>query len=109
MPGPDSVGIFTISQSCSGVAARACGLVSLEPTKILEILKDRPSWQRDCRNLEVFTMFPAGNGGTIELVYTQFIFVNFRLSHSVPFEKMIVLDLFADVKPYGNHHLNSMA
>ncbi|KAK6234698.1 hypothetical protein SCA6_010035 [Theobroma cacao] len=70
-PGPDSVGIFAISQSCSGVAARACGLVSLEPTKIAEILKDRPSWFRDCRNLEVFTMFPAGNGGTIELVYTQ--------------------------------------
>ncbi|MBA0851474.1 hypothetical protein Goshw_020497 [Gossypium schwendimanii] len=70
-PGPDSVGIFAISQSCSGVAARACGLVSLEPTKIAEILKDRPSWLRDCRNLEVFTMFPAGSGGTIELVYTQ--------------------------------------
>ncbi|PWA99811.1 homeobox-leucine zipper family protein / lipid-binding START domain-containing protein [Artemisia annua] len=70
-PGPDSVGIFAISQSCSGVAARACGLVSLEPTKIVEILKDRPSWYRDCRSLEVFTMFPAGNGGTIELIYTQ--------------------------------------
>ncbi|CAL5426527.1 unnamed protein product [Camellia sinensis] len=70
-PGPDSVGIFAISHRCSGVAARACGLVSLEPTKIAEILKDRPSWFRDCRSLEVFTMFPAGNGGTIELVYTQ--------------------------------------
>ncbi|XP_038990577.1 homeobox-leucine zipper protein REVOLUTA-like isoform X2 [Hibiscus syriacus] len=70
-PGPDSGGIFAISQSCSGVAARACGLVSLEPTKIAEILKDRPSWFRECRNLEIFTMFPAGNGGTIELVYTQ--------------------------------------
>ncbi|CAN7038264.1 unnamed protein product [Brassica rapa subsp. trilocularis] len=70
-PGPDSVGIFAISQRCSGVAARACGLVSLEPLKIAEILKDRPSWYRDCRSLEVFTMFPAGNGGTIELVYMQ--------------------------------------
>nr|GMD17577.1 homeobox-leucine zipper protein REVOLUTA [Ipomoea batatas] len=70
-PGPDSVGIFAISHSCSRVAARACGLVSLEPTKIIEILKDRPSWFRDCRSLEVFTMFPAGNGGTIELLYTQ--------------------------------------
>lgn len=39
--------------------------------QIVEILKDRPSWYRDCRNLEVFTMFPAGNGGTIELIYTQ--------------------------------------
>lgn len=38
----------------------------------MEILKDRPSWFRDCRSLEVFTMFPAGNGGgTIELLYTQ--------------------------------------
>ncbi|KAJ8543935.1 hypothetical protein K7X08_025553 [Anisodus acutangulus] len=70
-PGPDSVGIFAISHSCSGVAARACGLVSLEPTKIAEILKDRPAWFRDCRNVEVFTMFSAGNGGTIELLYTQ--------------------------------------
>nr|VDD20443.1 unnamed protein product [Brassica oleracea] len=70
-PGPDSVGIFAISQRCSGVAARACGLVSLEPVKIAEILKDRPSWYRDCRSLEVFTMFPAGNGSTIELVYMQ--------------------------------------
>ncbi|KAF5809339.1 hypothetical protein HanRHA438_Chr04g0166121 [Helianthus annuus] len=51
VPGPDSVGIFAISQSCSGVAARACGLVSLEPTKIVEILKDRTSWFQDCRNL----------------------------------------------------------
>ncbi|KAL1197292.1 Homeobox-leucine zipper protein REVOLUTA [Cardamine amara subsp. amara] len=70
-PGPDSVGIFAISQRCNGVAARACGLVSLEPMKIVEILKDRPSWFRDCRSLEVFTMFPAGNGGTIELLYMQ--------------------------------------
>ncbi|KAF3513880.1 hypothetical protein F2Q69_00007267 [Brassica cretica] len=70
-PGPDSVGIFAISQKCNGVAARACGLVSLEPMKIVEILKDRPSWFRDCRSLEVFTMFPSGNGGTIELIYMQ--------------------------------------
>ncbi|KAF9594836.1 hypothetical protein IFM89_034819 [Coptis chinensis] len=70
-PGPDSVGIVAISHSRSGVAARACGLVSLEPTKIAEILKDRPSWFRDCRSLEVLTVFPAGNGGIIELIYMQ--------------------------------------
>ncbi|CAD6205358.1 unnamed protein product [Miscanthus lutarioriparius] len=70
-PGPDSFGIVTISHGGRGVAARACGLVNLEPTKIVEILKDRPSWFRDCRSLEVFTMLPAGNGGTIELVYMQ--------------------------------------
>ncbi|ONM05725.1 Homeobox-leucine zipper protein REVOLUTA [Zea mays] len=108
-PGPDSFGIVTISHGGRGVAARACGLVNLEPTKntklsndmwvwlymslrkaggvgekciscggtddnilkIVEILKDRPSWFRDCRSLEVYTMLPAGNGGTIELVYMQ--------------------------------------
>lgn len=36
-PGPDSVGIFAISQSGVGVAARACGLVSLEPTKVCHL------------------------------------------------------------------------
>lgn len=39
--------------------------------QIAEIIKDRPAWFHDCRNLEVFTMFPTGNGGTIELVYMQ--------------------------------------
>ncbi|RRT45137.1 hypothetical protein B296_00055340, partial [Ensete ventricosum] len=33
-PGPDSIGIIAISHGCTGVAARACGLVGLEPTKI---------------------------------------------------------------------------
>ncbi|GAA0187144.1 homeodomain transcription factor [Lithospermum erythrorhizon] len=70
-PGPDSVGVFAISHGSSGVAARACGLVSLEPAKIVEILKDRPCWFRECRSLEVFTVIPTSNGGTIELVYMQ--------------------------------------
>ncbi|XP_042489481.1 homeobox-leucine zipper protein HOX32 [Macadamia integrifolia] len=70
-PGPDSIGIIAVSHNCSGVAARACGLVSLEPTKVAEILKDRPSWFRDCRCLDVLTTVPAGNGGTLELIYMQ--------------------------------------
>ncbi|OMO83262.1 hypothetical protein CCACVL1_11477 [Corchorus capsularis] len=70
-PGPDSIGIVAVSRNCSGVAARACGLVSLEPTKIAEILKDRPSWFRDCRCLDVLSVIPTGNGGTIELIYMQ--------------------------------------
>ncbi|THU45066.1 hypothetical protein C4D60_Mb02t13950 [Musa balbisiana] len=70
-PGPDSIGIIAVSHNCSGVAARACGLVSLEPTKVAEILKDRPSWYRDCRCLDVLTVIPAGNGGNIELIYMQ--------------------------------------
>lgn len=70
-PGPDSIGIVAISRNCSGVAARACGLVSLEPTKVSEILKDRPSWFRDCRCLDVLSVLPTANGGTIELIYMQ--------------------------------------
>ncbi|XP_058071585.1 homeobox-leucine zipper protein HOX32 [Magnolia sinica] len=70
-PGPDSIGIVAVSHNCSGVAARACGLVSLEPTKVAEILKDRPSWYRDCRCLEVVNVLPTGNGGTLELIYMQ--------------------------------------
>ncbi|KAE9591586.1 hypothetical protein Lal_00038919 [Lupinus albus] len=70
-PGPDSIGIVAISRNCSGVAARACGLVSLEPTKVAEILKDRLSWYRDCRCLDVLSIVPTGNGGTIELMYMQ--------------------------------------
>ncbi|WCJ24310.1 Homeobox-leucine zipper protein HOX32 [Euphorbia peplus] len=70
-PGPDSIGIVAVSRNCTGVAARACGLVSLEPIKVAEILKDRPSWFRDCRCLETLSVMPAGNGGTIELIYMQ--------------------------------------
>ncbi|KAG8388359.1 hypothetical protein BUALT_Bualt02G0117600 [Buddleja alternifolia] len=70
-PGPDSIGIVAISHGCSGVAARACGLVGLEPTRVAEILKDRPSWFRDCRAVEILNVLPAANGGTIELLYMQ--------------------------------------
>ncbi|KAL6559917.1 Homeobox-leucine zipper protein ATHB-15 [Orobanche gracilis] len=70
-PGPDSTGIVAISHGCSGVAARACGLVGLEPTRVAEILKDRPSWFRDCRSVDVLNVLPTANGGTIELLYMQ--------------------------------------
>nr|ABD75296.1 class III homeodomain-leucine zipper protein C3HDZ1 [Phaeoceros carolinianus] len=70
-PGPESIGIVAISHGCAGIAARACGLVGLEPTKVAEILKDRPSWLRDCRRLDILGAFPTGNGGTVELIYTQ--------------------------------------
>ncbi|CAN4089010.1 unnamed protein product [Withania somnifera] len=70
-PGPDSIGIIAISHGCTGVAARACGLVGLEPTRVSEILKDRPSWFRDCRTADVLNVLPTANGGTIELLYMQ--------------------------------------
>ncbi|GAA0172301.1 homeodomain transcription factor [Lithospermum erythrorhizon] len=34
-PGPDSNGIIAISHGCTGVAAHACGLVGLEPTRAI--------------------------------------------------------------------------
>lgn len=81
------------------MAARACGLVGLEPTRVsvmtikfestfkfrlmrlqqttnitfqvAEILKDQPSWFRDCRAVDVLNVLPTANGGTIELLYMQ--------------------------------------
>uniref|UniRef100_A0A7N0TCY1 START domain-containing protein n=1 Tax=Kalanchoe fedtschenkoi TaxID=63787 RepID=A0A7N0TCY1_KALFE len=70
-PGPDSVEIVAVSRNCAGVAARACGLVSLEPMKVAEILKDTPAWFRDCRTHNVLTVLPTANGGTLELIYMQ--------------------------------------
>ncbi|KAL5190237.1 Homeobox-leucine zipper protein ATHB-8 [Glycine soja] len=70
-PGPDSIGIVAISHGCPGVAARACGLVGLEPARVAEILKDRLSWFRDCRTVDVLNVMSTGNGGTIELLYMQ--------------------------------------
>ncbi|XP_073309296.1 homeobox-leucine zipper protein ATHB-14-like [Primulina huaijiensis] len=70
-PGPDSIGIVAVSRNCSGAAARACGLVSLEATKVAELLKDRLSWYRDCRCIDIASVIPTGNGGVIELTYMQ--------------------------------------
>ncbi|KAK4779407.1 hypothetical protein SAY86_006935 [Trapa natans] len=70
-PGPDSIGIVAVSRNCNGVAARVCSLVSLEPSKVAEILKDRSTWFRDCRCLDILSVIPTGIGGTIELIYMQ--------------------------------------
>ncbi|KAL1824170.1 homeobox-leucine zipper protein ATHB-15-like [Daucus carota subsp. sativus] len=40
----DSIGAVSIFHGCLGVAARARVLVGLEPTSVIEILKDRPAW-----------------------------------------------------------------
>ncbi|KAG8390798.1 hypothetical protein BUALT_Bualt01G0121000 [Buddleja alternifolia] len=50
----------------------ACGTY-LDETIVstIEILKDRPSWSRCCRNMEVVAKYHVHSGGTIELIYTQ--------------------------------------
>ncbi|KAL5074106.1 hypothetical protein RYX36_013090 [Vicia faba] len=70
-PGPDSIGIVAISHGSPGVAARACGLVGLEPARVAEILKDRLAWYRDCRTVDVLNVMSTGSGGTVELLYMQ--------------------------------------
>ncbi|EPS57974.1 hypothetical protein M569_16843, partial [Genlisea aurea] len=71
-PGPDSIGIVAISHGSSGVvASRACCLVGLEPARVAEILKDKLSWYRDCRAVDVVNVLSTAAGGTIELVYMQ--------------------------------------
>lgn len=71
-PGPDSIGIVAISDGCNGIAARACGLVGLDPAKIVELLKNRPLWLSDCRRMEVVGTGTTASGGLIELLYMQF-------------------------------------
>lgn len=39
--------------------------------QVAEILKDRPSWFRDCRAVDVINVLSTGSGGTIELFYMQ--------------------------------------
>lgn len=39
--------------------------------QVSEILKDRPSWFRNCRSVDVLNVLSTGNGGTIELLYMQ--------------------------------------
>lgn len=41
--------------------------------QVAEILKDWPSWFRDCRAVDVLNVLPTANGGTIELLYMQVI------------------------------------
>ncbi|XP_042017942.1 homeobox-leucine zipper protein HOX9-like [Salvia splendens] len=72
LQGPVSAGIVYISSSCIGVAARAYVTVPLEPFKIIEIYKDRTSWSRHCRSMNVHARRSVNNGGTIELIHTQY-------------------------------------
>jgi homeobox-leucine zipper protein len=74
-PGPDSIGIVAISHGCTGIAARACGLVGLDPTRVAEILKDKPCWLRDCRSLDIVNVLSTANGGTLELIYMQVLMI----------------------------------
>lgn len=39
--------------------------------QVAEILKDRPSWHRECRRFDVRSVIPTGNGGIVELIYIQ--------------------------------------
>ncbi|RWW32990.1 hypothetical protein GW17_00002333 [Ensete ventricosum] len=59
--------------------------------QVAEILKDRPSWYRDCRSLDVLTVIPAGNGGNIELIYMQ---VCSYLDSTLCLKFEMVVDLF---------------
>ncbi|PHT36261.1 Homeobox-leucine zipper protein HOX29 [Capsicum baccatum] len=67
----DSIGSIAISHGCIAVAARACGLVGLEPTRVSKIIKDRRLWFCDCRIVSVINVLPNVNGGTIEPLYIQ--------------------------------------
>lgn len=64
--------------------------------KVAEILKDWPSWFRDCRAVDVLNVLSTGNGGTIELLYMQ-------VSHSTTNNGLFVsiLTLLENIKLKG--------
>eukprot|EP01018_Ginkgo_biloba_P031257 Gb_18240 [translate_table: standard] len=70
-PGPDSIGVVAVAHASGGVAVQAWGVVRLEPPKVAEILRDKVSWLRDCRQMEILATFDSTNGRIVELLYTQ--------------------------------------
>ncbi|TVU49090.1 hypothetical protein EJB05_00381, partial [Eragrostis curvula] len=61
----------TLAEFMSKATGTAVNWVQMVGMKVAEILKDRTSWYRDCRRVEVLHVIPTGNGGTIELIYMQ--------------------------------------
>ncbi|MCO5609461.1 hypothetical protein L7F22_063687 [Adiantum nelumboides] len=70
-PGPDTTETVNISHGCSGIAARACGLVSMEAAEVVEVLKDKASWHRSCRRITTMFATNTSSGGCIEVLYIQ--------------------------------------
>ncbi|MCO5561856.1 hypothetical protein L7F22_015481 [Adiantum nelumboides] len=70
-PGPDSMSMVNISHGSAGVAARACGLINLEPARIAEAFKDKPAWHRECRRMTTMFSTSTSGGGIIEVLYVQ--------------------------------------
>lgn len=62
--------------------------------QVAEILKDRPSWFRDCRAVDVLNVLPTANGGTIELLYMQ---VNTNCDLYMMFVRAFYTKLFIDL------------
>ncbi|GER43234.1 homeobox leucine-zipper protein [Striga asiatica] len=88
----DSAGVYGtvyIPSTCVGVAARARASINFDHFqassiiiflaacyfsymhRTLEMLKDRPSWSRFCRGMDVIAKHHT-NEGTIELIYTKY-------------------------------------
>ncbi|GJN06362.1 hypothetical protein PR202_ga24085 [Eleusine coracana subsp. coracana] len=67
-----SIAEETLTEFLSKATGTAVEWVQMPGMKVAEILKDRPLWLRDCRSMEVVNVLPAGNNGTVELLYMQF-------------------------------------
>nr|AWD38917.1 class III homeodomain-leucine zipper protein [Ceratopteris pteridoides] len=71
-PGPDFMSMVNIMpHGATGIGARACGLINLEPSKIVEVFKDKPTWLRECRRMTTMFSTSTTGGGTIEVLYSQ--------------------------------------
>nr|AIV98134.1 class III HD-Zip protein HDZ1 [Cunninghamia lanceolata] len=70
-PGPESIGVVAVAQACGGLAVQAWGVFGMEPSKVVEVLRDESSWLYDCRKREVLGTFHSANGQIVEFIYTQ--------------------------------------
>ncbi|KAL2326817.1 hypothetical protein Fmac_020244 [Flemingia macrophylla] len=62
----------TLSITPIATATPTASALNLSPFDVAEILKDRPSWFRDCRAVvDVLNVLAHKNGGTIELLYMR--------------------------------------
>ncbi|KAI7743312.1 hypothetical protein M8C21_030726 [Ambrosia artemisiifolia] len=66
-----SIAEETLTEFLSKATGTAVEWVQMPGMKVAEILKDRPSWYRDCRAVDVLNVLTTGTNGTIELLYMQ--------------------------------------
>ncbi|CAH1428451.1 unnamed protein product [Lactuca virosa] len=66
------------------MASQPCDMVTLEPTRVVETLKNLTTRFRDYRVVDVVNLLPTANDGTIRPLYIQLVLlVGKKLQHVI--------------------------